>query len=509
LSADSVMPVPVPSISEIPGLGRLDGVDVGEERRAWLRDVALAGPAAVLGRALHDARRDGLFERLVAPGQLEQALADAGHIDGRKRSLPGAATVNAVLGLALHSGEGYDSVLAKMAPHLRGGTLLPGQVPSASALSQSRVRLGEQPLYRLFLAQAADRPPAHGPGAYALGLHVTGFDGTCLELAGDEALIEAFGLPTGAKHPMARVVTLVACTTRRILAAAIGSYLTSEQELVDQLAEHLRAGTVNLADRNFFSMDRWLRFAATGAHLLWRVKNGATSLPARILERLPDGSYLVRLRESDGMRGKRRAQNADPGAERLPETTARLVEFDVTVADERGRTRTSRIRLLTTLLDHERYPAKDLAGLYAERWQVEIAYLRLKKELRGPGTVLRARRPQLVRQEIWAFLIVYNLLCDLAADAAALDGIDPDQISFVTVIRLTRTHLSTDQPCTHCGHRPEHPRQALTSAIADIPRNRTGRGRTSPRTSTERNNGHTQKAHYTITIAEANLLKAD
>jgi hypothetical protein len=189
-----------------------------------------------------------------------------------------------------------------------------------------------------------------------------------------------------------------------------------------------------------------------------------------------------------------------------------LVEFDVTVTDLRGRRRTSRIRLLTTLLDHQDYPAGELAQIYAERWQVEIAYLRLKKQLRGPGVVLRGRSPELARQEIWAFLIVYNALCDLAAQVAALEGIDPDEIAFVAVLRITRARLDADTPCRNCGHRPSDtgdPLAALTSGIAAHPRKRTGRSRTSPRTAQERRTGHTREAVYTITITESNLPKAD
>ncbi|MEV5494430.1 IS3 family transposase [Nonomuraea fuscirosea] len=46
----------------------------------------------------------------------------------------------------------------------------------------------------------------------------------------------------------------------------------------------VRVRAVNLADRGFFSMDRRIRASATGAHLVWRVKNGAKSLPARLVE---------------------------------------------------------------------------------------------------------------------------------------------------------------------------------------------------------------------------------
>ncbi|MBS2967074.1 IS4 family transposase [Actinocrinis puniceicyclus] len=495
-------------MSEKPGAAGDIAVDLGEERLLWLRDAALAGPAALLDRGADQAAGCGLLERLVAGADIEAALAAAGHRDERSRLLPGGATVRAVFGLCLFSGEGYDAVLSRMAPHLRGGTGLPGQVPSGSALSQARVRLGEAPLRACFQRRAAAtaRP---GPVDTAFGMQVTAFDGTCLELARDDALTGEFGCPTGASGARARVVTLVACATRHVKAAAIGAYTDSEQRLVDQLADALERGTVNLADRNFFSMDRFVRFAATGAHLLWRVKNGRTCLPARITGRLPDGSALVRLRESGQMLARRRRQSADPQALPLPDTTARIIEFDVTATDERGRSKTSRIRLLTTLLDPEAYPAQALASLYAERWQVEISYLRLKKTLRGAGAVLRGRSPALVRQEIWAFLAVYNTLCDLAAEAAALDRVDTEEISFIAVLRLTRAGIDADRPCVRCGHREQHSREALTSAIARHPRNRVARRRTSPRTAAERRNGHTQKVHYTITIAESNLPKAD
>jgi hypothetical protein len=480
------------------------------EGRARLREAALAGPAS--GHSpLGIEGRSRLLSRLVDPGAVAAALAAGGHVDQRRRVLTGEATTVAVLGLCLFSGEGYDSVLARVMP-LLGGTATMGAAapPGASALSQARVRLKEEPVRRLFEATAAVRPEP-GIGSCAFGLLLTAFDGTTAELPAEPDLIAEFGRPTGGPRPLARIVTLVTCGDRRIQAAAIGSYRTSEQELTDRLTDHLAPGTLNLADRNFFSMNRWQRFSATGAQLAWRVKNGTSSLPAKVLKRLPDGSHLVRLRESDAMRAKRRKDSGDPNAARLPDTTARLVEFDVRVTDMRGRRRTSRIRLLTTLLDHHAFPARELAKIYSERWQVEIAYLRLKKELRGPGAILRGRSPELARQEIWAFLIVYNALCDLAASVAALESIDPDEIAFVAVLRITRASLDADAPCRNCGHRPSdtsNPITALTSDIAAHPRNRTGRSRTSPRTAAERRTGHTREAVYTITITESNLPKA-
>jgi hypothetical protein len=132
---------------------------------------------------------------------------------------------------------------------------------------------------------------------------------------------------------------------------------------------------LNLADRGFFSMDRFLRFSGTGAHLAWRVKDRAKSVPLKTLKTLPDGSELVMLHESDGMRTRRRRDTGNPRAERLPDTTARLVTFTVTAATRNGRTKTTRMRVLTTLLDHQAYPAWEIAVLYAERWQIEVRHL--------------------------------------------------------------------------------------------------------------------------------------
>ena len=73
-------------------------------------------------------------------------------------------------------------------------------------------------------------------------------------------------------------------------------------------------------------MDRWLRFSGTGAHLVWRVNNGARSVPFKTVKALADGSELVVLRESAAMLGKRRRDIADPAAPRLPDTIARLIQ---------------------------------------------------------------------------------------------------------------------------------------------------------------------------------------
>ncbi|MBF6303268.1 IS4 family transposase, partial [Nocardia amamiensis] len=51
-------------------------------------------------------------------------------------------------------------------------------------------------------------------------------------------------------------------------------------------------------------------------------------------------------------------------------------------------------RLITTILDPLAAPATDLAALYHERWEIEIALDELKTHQRGPAQVLRSRSPE-------------------------------------------------------------------------------------------------------------------
>jgi hypothetical protein len=202
------------------------------------------------------------------------------------------------------------------------------------------------------------------------GLEVTALDGTTMELFRDEVLADVFGIPADGARPLLRIAAHVRTATRRWIAAAIGGYLDGENPLADGLAWSFTPGILNLADRGFFSMDRWIRFSAAGAHLAWRVKNGAKSVPFKTIRALRDGSELVMLHESDGMRARRRRGTGHPHTERLPDTMARLVTFTFTVTarTRSGRTKTTLLRVLTTLLDHEAYPAREIAALYAERW---------------------------------------------------------------------------------------------------------------------------------------------
>lgn len=494
------MPFDLPSVdSGCPGAGPAPG---------GLAARVASGPGFWM-EWLAQLSRQGLLEDLLAGGVIARALREAPTGHKYDRVLTAKVTVICVLVACLFPGDGYDAVLAK-AFGLPGLRVSPGAaVPAGSAFSQARRLLGEQAMRKIFELDAERRDADLGITAPWKGLEVTALDGTTMELARNDALAGEFGTSCEGVRPLLRIAAHVRTATRRWIGAEIGSYHDGENDLADKLEWSFTPGLLNLADRGFFSMDRFLRFSAAGAHLAWRVKNAAKSVPARTVRVLPDGSELVMLHESDGMRTRRRRETGNPDAPRLPDTVARLVTFTVTAATRSGRSKTTQIRVLTTLLDHQAYPAREIAALYAERWQVETAFLHLKKTVRGPRRPLRGQSPELARQEAWALLLIHNITATAAARAAAGTGTDPRLIPFTAVLGLVRAHVAADVPCRHCGHRPGDPLSGLTSAIIALPRHRPGRQRTSGRTAAERRTRHTEEVAYTIGITKSNLPKWD
>ncbi|GAA5210896.1 transposase [Streptomyces thinghirensis] len=102
------------------------------------------------------------------------------------------------------------------------------------------------------------------------------------------------------------------------------------------------------------------------------------------------------------------------------------------------------IRLVTSLTDHEEYPAAELATLYARRWEIEIVFDEIKTHQRG-RPVLRSQTPDGVRQEIYAHLIVHHATRDLLNDVARIAQTSAERTSFTRALHVVRR--SVIMPC--------------------------------------------------------------
>lgn len=281
---------------------------------------------------------------------------------------------------------------------------------------------------RLFEQVARPLAREDSPGSWLAGRRLVAIDGTCLDLPDTPANDAHFGRPGTAKgersaFPQARLVALAECGTHAMFEAAISPLATSEKQLSEQVLDRLAPDMLCLADRGFYSFTTWNDAAATGADLLWRVKSNLKLDP---VAELADGSWLAEI--FDSVADRRREHPV----------TVRVIEY--TVAD--GRAEAGPYRLLTTILDSDQAPATELAAAYAQRWEIESAYDELKTHQRGARAVLRSKSPDLVEQEIWGHLCCHYAIRTLMAEAAEHAGRDPDRVSFVAALRISRRSIA-------------------------------------------------------------------
>jgi hypothetical protein len=397
----------------------------------------------------------GILSWVIPPGLVDEAVGDGLAWEMRLRSLPSRLGVYFVLGCALLSADPYPQVIRKVTGGVKQALAAAGwQVPATTALTAVRRRVGEKPLESVFRRVCSALSPGRAGWSHLGPLLLVAVDGTTVGVADSAENAAAFGRPGSAKQaasPAIRLVILLACGTRGLLDAAFGPVRgkgTGEPALAGQLLGSLHAGMLLLADRNFYSWALWHAAAATGADLLWRVR---TSMDLTVIRELPDGSFLAHVNDPAAVQarnhrnGQRRRRGSTLGPETgpLPGMTVRVIEFTVTVTADDGSTRAAWYRLITTLRDWRAFPAADLAAAYARRWSAETGLAELKTALRGPGRLLRGRTPALARQELRAYLAVYQALRTLIARAAARDGTDPGRISFTAARNAAELTLGT------------------------------------------------------------------
>jgi hypothetical protein len=386
----------------------------------------------------------GVLTRVFPPGLVDEVIAETGRTEQRHRSLPARVMAYFAVGMALYSEGSYEDVLAQLTDGLSwasgwqdGYTL--AKLPSKSAIFQARARLGSRPLSALFARVARPIGSDATPGVWLAGRRLVAVDGTCLDVADTTANAAFFGRPgvnkgEQAAFPQARVVALAECGTHAMFAARVGTYAQSEATMAEALLAELAPGMLLLADRGFFSYALWRKAIGTGADLLWRVRTDQTDKAGpkpTHLDDLPDGSWLAHLRRST------------PAAARREEPMlVRVIDYTIDDGRDDGRDNPAAYRLFTTVLDPDEATAVDLAAAYTQRWEIELAFDELKTHQRGPRTVPRSKSPDLVLQEIWGHLCCHYAIRSLMAEAATHSGHDPDRVSFVAALRITRQTIA-------------------------------------------------------------------
>jgi hypothetical protein len=395
----------------------------------------------------------GVLASWVPRDAVDDAVGKTGK--GARRAggkLPPHVMVYFVMALALFADEDYEEVAARLTETLRewGCWDDAWEVPTSGGITQARHRLGAEPMAGLFAQVAVPVAEEETAGAFLGPWRLMAIDGFEWDVPATEQNATAFGFHGAhdqgtAAFPKARVVTVSECGSHAVVGAVIGGTVgkgSGEQVLARELYPRLEEDWLLIADRNFYTWKDWRAAADTGAALLWRVSSWVR-LP--VLELLPDGSYRSVLIDSKKNResarrplieAARRGEDLDPGQARH----IRVIEYEV--PDRDGGGTGELIALITTITDPRAAPAAVLAQAYHQRWEHETGNQQLKTYLRGPGKVLRSKSPDMVRQEIYGYLLTHYAISALTCRAATAASIDPDRVKFKRTVRIVRRRVA-------------------------------------------------------------------
>src|SRR6476469_9725999 len=340
----------------------------------------------------------GALTRIVPRFIVDEILTESKSREKRSRVLPAHVVVYFVIALALFT-DGYEEVIRKLVNGLRFARVWSGEwnVPTTSALSQARKRLGAAPIELLFERVAVPVAKPGTPGAWIRDWRVMALDGVMIDVPDTAENLQHYGKPEGGTRrpfPQTRTVGLAEAGTHAVIAVQLGTIYQGERELTKPLISAFTPEMLITADRGFFSFDMWGECLTSGAALVWRV-SATVGLP--VLQVLPDGSYLSEITSQPaGSRTRIPLDKvADPRlATHIP---VRVVEYQVQT-DPNDPATSETFRIISNILDPDELDATEIAQAYHERWDVESAFREIEIYLRlGKG--IRSQTPEMVRQE--------------------------------------------------------------------------------------------------------------
>lgn len=363
------------------------------------------------------------FNLLTAPQWLDQV--ETLLPEHRERMFPPTETLSMFLGQALSADRSCQGAVDQAAvKRLSGG--LPVCSTHTGAYCRARQRLPLEMVRTLTRITARSMSEQALPAWHWRGQPVRLVDGTTLAMpdtpANQARYPQSRTQQPGLGFPLCRLLGLVCLGSGALLDAAIGPYKGKggdEQGLLRSVLDTLERGDLLLGDAFFATY----------------------FLLCSLRERGIDGVFEQhgsRRRSTDFRRGRRLGER-DHLIE-LPKPKVRplwLSPQEYARAPQRLRVRelhTGGRILITTLLCPRRTPKSELKHLYRQRWHVELDLRHIKTTLGLER--LSCKTPAMAVKEVWVYLLAYNLIRVMMAQAAALTHCLPRQLSFKHTVQL-------------------------------------------------------------------------
>jgi len=381
------------------------------------------------------------FTNVLTEEVIAQALATiSGWLD---RIFSPLVTLWAFLGQVLSADHSCRAAVARLIAH----RLARGQRPCSAqtgAYCQARQRLPESffadvacSVGRALDDQAERRWLWQGRRVYL-------FDGTTVTMpdtpANQAAYPQVYNQKPGLGFPIARLGALTSLSCGAVVNLGFCQYAgkgQGEVSLLRRLWDVLRPGDVLLADRLAANWATIVLLRERGVELVSRLNKAHRKADFRRGRRLGAEDHIVRWAKPTSIRSLDRE-----AYEALPESIT-VRETRIWVPQPGFRTRS--VVVVTTLLDPQQATKEDLAALYRARWNAELDLRSIKSAMQMRE--LRCKTPELVRKEVWAHILAYDLIRTVMAQAAARHDVLPRSISFTGAMQT----LEAFQPLLEFG----------------------------------------------------------
>jgi len=371
----------------------------------------------------HNSDAYAFFNLLTGPelfDQVESLLPQH-----RERLFPPTETLSMFLAQALSADGSCQKAVNEVAVKRLVGDLPPCSTHTG-AYCRGRQRLPVEMVGTL--ARYTGRwVAAHAPEPWRWrGRRVRLVDGTTVVMPDTPANQALYPQPRSQKpglgFPSCRMVGIVCLGSGALLDAAMGPCRgkgSDEQSLLRSILDSLECADLLLGDAFYATYFLLCTLRERGIDAVFE-QHGARqrSTDFRCGQRLGERDHLIVLHKPaikpDWM------TQAD--YEQAPDT--------VTVRE----LRTGGKILVTTLLCPKQTPKSALKSLYRNRWHVELDLRNIKTTLGMER--LSCRSPAMAIKEIWVYLLAYNLIRLLMAQAALLVDRLPRQLSFKHTVQI-------------------------------------------------------------------------
>jgi hypothetical protein len=389
------------------------------------------------GRAAHELSHQiasgiaGQLERLLPARWVEEALLDDPH---RRRTCLFSPwlTLWAFVSQAIDPDGSCRKALAQIQVfRLRHG--LPPMSSSTGGYCRARLRLPGELFWRLLHRIGGELSDAAGQAELWHGHRVAIVDASTSSAPDTDDNQAYYPQPTnqapGCGFPVVKFLTVLCMTTGAALDVVIGNLRDGDVTLLRRLKRRpLREGDVLLADRAFSTFED---IAALGRDGIKVVMRSRRKTDFRCGKRLGKEDHLVYWKR--GPSNKSKAE--------LPERIqVREIRFQLAV---RGR-RTQNVVLVTTLLDHARYPKQSIIDLYRRRWEIETSFAHMKTTMGMDW--LRGKTPSMLEKEVLVYHLAYNLIRTLIWEAAGGKPELSARISFKATLQLVQATIGNGRP---------------------------------------------------------------